>query len=112
MFDLSGVSENDSEKCPVNLANEIQMFRREIRKSSWLLIEADTLKSFDGNPYHSDLLPLFSKAKSNYKAYLRLGNSLSFEKIFVTPANESIYNDSSNWTFEKLTQETQLLIEK
>lgn len=30
VFDLSGISENDS----VNLANEIQLFRREIKKST------------------------------------------------------------------------------
>ena len=32
--------------------------------------------------------------------------------MFVTPADEEQYNDSSNWTVHKLTQQSELLLQK
>lgn len=50
IFKMAGMSDVGTEKSPANLANEIQMFKREIRKQNWLVSSEMGAKSIDGAP--------------------------------------------------------------
>lgn len=111
VFENTGVYESSSDRGMINVSNEVQMFRGEIRKSGWFANpEADVpLVSVTNEELHPELVNVTHNSKSNYVSFLR-GNIKDQVPIFITYQDEINFNDANNWTISKLKLEILSLI--
>lgn len=105
VFERSGMNEPCSERSAINVSNETQMFRREIRQSGWIENpdEKRSLSSIDSKcQLHHNLLNVVHDSRENYRRFLQEGKPAELLPIFITYQDETDYNDEKNWTVSKL----------
>ncbi|CAC5407210.1 unnamed protein product [Mytilus coruscus] len=100
VFENTGLNESSSDRGMINVSNEVQMFRGEIRKSGWFANQEAyvPLVSVTNEELHPEIVNVTHNSKSNYLAFLQ-GNSKDQVPIFITHQDEINFND---WTISKL----------